>query len=198
MSDLIRDLSLSKKSSEILASPLKDWNYLQYGTKITFYRTLDKEFVPFFVDQLNFVFCKDIPGVLMKLDVTEYSPADWRLFIDSSKISLKCVLLHITNVHGSILIGHSTTLKEKYGAIKSVLQHIKYNNHQWVIDIGLKMVNFLLGKQSGYTKYPCFVCYWDDGDRFQYICKSFSRLSNEKWLHEWSGVSCMVIICRGC
>ena len=77
MSDLIRDLSLSKKSSEILASPLKDWNYLQYGTKITFYRTLDKEFVPFFVDQLNFVFCKDIPGVLMKLNVTEYSPADW-------------------------------------------------------------------------------------------------------------------------
>ena len=30
----------------------------------------------FFDDQLNFVFCKDIPGVLMKLGVTEYSPAD--------------------------------------------------------------------------------------------------------------------------
>lgn len=23
------------------------------------------------------------------------------------------------------------------------------------------MVNFLLGQQSGYTKYPCFLCLWD-------------------------------------
>jgi len=23
------------------------------------------------------------------------------------------------------------------------------------------MVNFLLGQQSGYTKYPCFICLWD-------------------------------------
>ena len=99
LSDLIRDLSLSKESSEVLASRLKDRNLLQHGTKITFYRTRDKDFVPFFDDQLNFVFCKDIPGVLMKLGVTENSPADWRLFIDSSKRSLKCVILHTTNVY---------------------------------------------------------------------------------------------------
>ena len=99
LSDLIRDLSLSKESSEVLASRLKDRNLLQHGTKITFYRTRDKDFVPFFDDQLNFVFCKDIPGVLMKLGVTENSPADWRLFIDSYKRSLKCVILHTTNVY---------------------------------------------------------------------------------------------------
>ena len=99
LSNLIRDLSLAKESSEVLASRLKDRNLLQHGTKITFYRTRDKDFVPFFDDQLNFVFCKDIPGVLMKLGVTENSPADWRLFIDSSKRSLKCVILHTTNVY---------------------------------------------------------------------------------------------------
>ena len=102
----------------------------------------------------------------------------------------------------------------------------------------LKMVNFFLGQQSSYWKYPCFLCYWDsknkanhwakkdwpardqlnvrennviaeqllshgkivfpplhiklglvkqfvkaldkDGDCFQYICKSFPSLSNEK------------------
>ena len=76
--------------------------------------------MPVFDDQLNFVFCKDIPGVLMKLGVTEYSSADWKLFIASSKRSLKCVLLHITNVCGSIPIGHSTTLKEKHDAIKCI------------------------------------------------------------------------------
>ena len=69
LSDLIRDLSLSKESSELLASRLKDRNLLQHGTKINFYRTRDKEFVPFFDDQLNFVFCKYIPDVLMKLGV---------------------------------------------------------------------------------------------------------------------------------
>ena len=91
--------------------------------------------MPFFDNQLNFVFSKDIPGALTKLGVTEYSLGDWRLFTDSSKRNLKYVLLPITNVYGSILIGHSTTLKEKYDAIKSVLQHIKCNDHQWVISI---------------------------------------------------------------
>ena len=37
LSDLIRDLNLSKHSSELLASRLKEKNVLQPGTKITFY-----------------------------------------------------------------------------------------------------------------------------------------------------------------
>ena len=41
LSDLIRDLGLSKESAELLASRLKDRNLLQQGTKITFYRTHD-------------------------------------------------------------------------------------------------------------------------------------------------------------
>ena len=121
---------------------------MQHGSKVTIYRTRDKKFVSFFDDQFNFVLCKDIPGVLMKLGVTEYYPDDWRLFIDSSKRSLKCVLLHITNVYGSIPIGHSAALKEQFDAMKSVLQHIKYNVHQWLIFIDLKMVNFLYGQQE--------------------------------------------------
>ena len=98
--------------------------------KSLFIERVRKRLCRIFDDQLNFVFCKDIPGVLMELVVTEYSPADWRLFIDSSKRSLKRVLLHITNVYGSTRIGYSVTLKEKYDAIKSVLQHIKYNDNQ--------------------------------------------------------------------
>ena len=64
-SDLIRDLSLSQESFKVLASRLKDQNLLQYSTKIIFYRTRDKGFVPFFDDELKFIFCKDIPGALM-------------------------------------------------------------------------------------------------------------------------------------
>ena len=168
---MIRDLSLSKEASELLASQLKDKNLLQQGTRITFYRTQDEEFVPFFEEQEEFVFCKDIPSLLMKLGIDEYIPDDWRLFIDSSERSLKCVLLHITNIYGSIPIGHSTTLKEKYDAIKNVIQHINYDDHQWVICVDLKMVNFLLGQQSGYTKYPCFLCYWDSRDKANHWVK---------------------------
>ena len=144
----LSDFRLSKESSQVLASRLKDRNLLQHRTKITIYRTRDKRFVSFFDDQFNFVLCKDIPGVLMKLGVTEYSPDDWRLFIGSSKRSLKCVLLHITNVYGSIPIGHSEALKEQFDAMKSVLHHIKYNDHQWLICVDLKMVNFLYGQQE--------------------------------------------------
>ena len=152
LSDMIRDLSLSKESSEVLAARLKDRNLLQHGTKITFHKTRDKEFVPFYNDQLKFVFYKDIPGVLMKLVVTEYSPVDLRLFFDSSKGILRFILLHVTNVYGLILIDHSTILKEKYAAMKIVRQHIKYNDHQWVICVYLKRVDFVPGQQSRYTK----------------------------------------------
>jgi hypothetical protein len=37
LSDLIRDINLSKDSSELLVSRLKEKNVLQPGTKITFY-----------------------------------------------------------------------------------------------------------------------------------------------------------------
>ena len=49
-------------------------------------------------------------------------------------------------MHAPIPIGHSTTLKEKYDAIKTVLQHIKYEYRQWVICVDLEMVNLLLGQ----------------------------------------------------
>ena len=82
-----------------------------------------------------------------------------RLFIDSSKISLMWVLLHNRNMYGCIPIGHSVTMKEAYGNIKLILERLKYGDYQWLICVDLKMVNFLLGQQGAYTKYPCFLCY---------------------------------------
>ena len=53
-------------------------------------------------------------------------------------------------------------MKEEYKAISLVLEKINYQeHHQWVICVDLKMVNFLLGQQSGYKKYPCFLCLWE-------------------------------------
>ena len=97
-----------------------------------------------------------------------------RLFIDSSKRSLKYVLLHNRNIYGCIPIGQSVIMKEDYGNIKLILGRLKYGDHQWLICVDLIMVNFLLGQQGGYTKYPCFFCYGD------------SRADKDHWVRmEW-------------
>ena len=70
------------------------------------------------------------------------------------------MLLHYGNLFGAIPIGHSFYSKEKHEHIKA-LDLSKYDDHKWVIYVDLKMVNFLLGQQGGYTKYPCFLCLWD-------------------------------------
>ena len=51
---------------------------------------------------------------------SEYNPDELRLFIDSSKRSLKCVLLHNGNTFACVPIGHSVVLKEHYPIVKMV------------------------------------------------------------------------------
>ena len=47
----------------------------------------------------------------------------------------------------------------------TVLQKIKYDEYNWDICGDLKVIGLLLGQQSGYTKYPCFLCMWDSRAR---------------------------------
>ena len=49
--------------------------------------------------------------------------------------------------------------------MKAILRMLKHNEHQWIICVDLKMVDFLLGLLSGYPKDPCFLCYWDSRDK---------------------------------
>lgn len=107
------------------------------------------------------MYCCNVSGLLTFVGLTIYQSNEWRLFIDSSKRSLKAVLLHNGNKYASVQIAYSTRVKEEYRVISILLQKIKYFEHGWVICVDLKMVNFLLGQQSGYTKYPCFICLWD-------------------------------------
>lgn len=179
LNDLVRDLNLPKYSAELLASRLKEKNVLEKGVPISFYRRRHEEFLSFFTKEDGLVYCRDVSGLFYKLGIKEYKPEEWRLFIDSCKRSLKCVLLHNGNLYGSVPLGHSTTLKEKYEEIKFVLEKIKYHDHKWVICVDLKMVNFLMGQQSGYTKYPCFLCMWDSRDRVNhYVIKDWPPRTN--------------------
>ena len=104
--DLTRDLNLSQKSPELLALKLKEKNLLQPGTLIIFYRKRHIEFLPYFAQENDIVYCNDVAGLLRQLGVQQYNPQDWRLFIDSFKKSLKCVLLHNGNLYGSVPLGH--------------------------------------------------------------------------------------------
>ena len=44
---------------------------------------------------------------------------------------------------------------------KSLLLHLNYSLHEWLICGDIKVISILLGQQAGYTKYPCFRCLWD-------------------------------------
>ena len=151
MNDLVRDLGLSKKAAEVLASRLKEKKLLDSSAKVSYLRKRDQMFVEFFAEDKQFVYCHDIPGVLRQLGIMSYSPAEWRLFIDSSKRSLKCVLLHNGNVYGAVPVGHSVHLREEHNDMKMVIDLLKYHEHNWIIYVDLKMVNFLLGQQKGFT-----------------------------------------------
>ena len=49
---------------------------------------------------------------------------DWGLFIDSSKRSIKAVLLHKTNAYAPIPIAHSTVIKEEDNNVKMRLDEV--------------------------------------------------------------------------
>jgi len=46
-----------------------------------------------------------------------------------------------------------------------VLEKIKYAEHKWQVCENLKIISIILGQQSGFVKYSCFLCLWDSRDR---------------------------------
>jgi len=56
------------------------------------------------------VFCYDVDGLINARRI-KHDPQKWRLFIDSSKLCLKAVLLHNGKQHPSIPVGHAVHMK---------------------------------------------------------------------------------------
>jgi hypothetical protein len=103
----------------------------------------------------------------------EYDPSTWRLFIDSSKRSLKAVLFHNSNIPASIPLAHSTKPSESYETLKLVLEKIKYHEHEWQTCGDLKVIGLLLGQQRGYIKFSCFLFEWDNRARDTHYMRNF-------------------------
>ena len=101
LNDLVRDLDFPKVKVELLASRLKQWNLLQSGIKVCSFRTRQQSLVQFFSMKGGLVYCTDTGGIMQEFGYS-HRPEEWRLFIDSSKLSLKAVLLHNKNMLPSI------------------------------------------------------------------------------------------------
>ena len=79
-------------------------------------------------DRPSLCYCTDIQGLFQEIGIA-YSALDWRLFIDSSKRSLKAAFLRNDNVYPSISIAHSIQMKEDRESVKILLELIQYNDH---------------------------------------------------------------------
>ena len=125
LDDLSRDLGLTKTKAEILFFRL---NLLAPSCTISKPRKRHVTFANFYTmssdsDHPSLCYCADIQGLFQEIGIV-YSASDWRLFIDSSKQSLKAVLLHNGNVYPSIPIAHSVRMKEDRESVKISLESI--------------------------------------------------------------------------
>lgn len=166
---MARQLKLSQNRQILLAQQLKAMNILAPGVKIFCAYGRQREFMRFFDrnDMNTFSFCNDIEGLMLAMG-HQYKPEEWRLFIDSSKSSLKAVLLYIDNTKKPVPIAISTDTKENYESMKKIIESVKYDQHLWKICADLKVVSLLCGLQLGYTKNMCYICDWDSRYEKQY------------------------------
>jgi len=91
----------------------KGWNLLRQDTKVCFYRGRHEELKNFFSQEDGAVFCCVVCSVMEVLG-HEFNPDQWCLSIDSSKVSLKVVLLHNGSKFPSVPLAHAANMKERY------------------------------------------------------------------------------------
>lgn len=178
LNDLIRDMALTKEQGEILSSRMKQWNLLHSSVRTSVQRFRHEKYSIYFNVRNDLCFANDIHGLFAAIGI-EHHPQEWRLFIDSSKRSLKAVLLHNGNRFPTIPLAHSIRMKENYDEMKILLESLKYFEYNWEIIGDFKIITILLGMQGGFTKFPCHLCLWDSRDTHQHYIKKDWPLRQE-------------------
>jgi hypothetical protein len=67
----------------------------------------------------------------------QHNTPEWRLFTDSSKVSLKAVPLHDVNKYPSVPLAHALNMKESYENMKLLLEKIHYEKNMSGISTGI-------------------------------------------------------------
>ncbi|GBP73879.1 hypothetical protein EVAR_82708_1 [Eumeta japonica] len=130
-------------------------------------------------DKLSFGFEDDSNSKLFSQgELNDLDPVQWRIFIDSTKRSLKAVLLHNGGFYASIPVGHFVHLKKN---LELVLCKLKYKDHGCQECGDFKILGMLPGQQSGLTKFirsllshrhkNFFLCLLDSRDRANHWTK---------------------------
>ena len=70
LNDLVRDLYLPNRYAELLALRLNEKNLLSHGTSVKYYRSREASFRKYFFSNGQLVYCIDIKGLLLEMDVT--------------------------------------------------------------------------------------------------------------------------------
>ncbi|UYV65021.1 hypothetical protein LAZ67_3002849 [Cordylochernes scorpioides] len=86
------------------------------------------EFQYLFSQENDLVYCNVVVS-LMEALCHDHDTEEWRLFVDSSKISLKAVLLHNGNKFPLVLIADASNMKETYENMKLLLKKIEYERY---------------------------------------------------------------------
>jgi hypothetical protein len=126
LNDIVRDLNLSKKQAELLGSRLKSWNLLCQDTKCVY--TVGAMKNSRISSPWKMVLCFAMMFVPLW---HEYNPDQLHLFIHSSKVSLKLVLLHSGNKFSSVALAHAPNMKESCESMKLLLGKIKCDEFKW-------------------------------------------------------------------
>ena len=96
--------------------------------KVSYYRKHNRDLSLAFKVERPLCYYHDMEELFQTLGVV-HIVNKWRLFIDSSKRSLKEVLLHIGNKKPSIPIALFAQLKESYDSIEILLNTIYYSDY---------------------------------------------------------------------
>ena len=154
---------------------------MKENVRISVYHKRPEDLVKFFKMEKGLLACTGIDGLMQTLNIS-HNPLDWWLFVDSSHLSLKVVLLHNGNILPSIPVDHS--VHESYENMKILMEAINYDKFKWQICDDLEVIALLLGLQQGFTKYCCLICEWDCRARsLHYSRKDWpARISLEPWI----------------
>ena len=99
-------------------SRLRGWNILQKDIEVCFFLNCQEEIQDFCSEENDLVYCNNICAVMDVLD-HEHKTTEWRLFIDSSKTSLKAVLLHNGNKFPSVPLAYATKHEGNVGEFEN-------------------------------------------------------------------------------
>lgn len=147
--DLIRDMDFAKSSAKLFIFRMKQWNLVK-DVQVTSQRSRHEPFLIFYNLREGFCFCHEVPELFGSIEAS-FVPKDWQLFIDIPTTSLKAALLHNGDNYLTLPLTHSVCLKEGYYSVKTLLEALQYNQHNWEIN----MVALLLRLQGSFVKFKC-------------------------------------------